>query len=151
MKNQISSFSIITPTKELYVIKGDFNIETPQPRCKLLFADQYLEIHPGDFWSDIKTTGLKNEGGVEFTNGKKPEKLIERAATVNGLTNLDLNYPDHSESNLSEILKIMNVNGLAINGFAMRSSLLKFCRNSNHFGHNSMLCFLRSQLLPLLF
>ena len=35
-----------------------------------------------------------------------PEKLIERAATVNGLTNLDLNYPDHSEDNLSEILKI---------------------------------------------
>ena len=49
-----------------------------------------------------------------------PEKLIERAGTVNGLTNLDLNYPDHSENNLSEILKIMNVNGLAINGFAMR-------------------------------
>ena len=77
-QNQISSFSIITPTKELYIIKGDFNIETPQPRCKLLFADQYLEIHPGDFWSDIKTTGLNNEGGVKFTNGKKPEKLIER-------------------------------------------------------------------------
>ena len=48
------------------------------PRCKFLFADQYLEIHPGDFWSDIKTTGLYNEGGVKFTNGKKPEKLIER-------------------------------------------------------------------------
>ena len=49
-----------------------------------------------------------------------PEKLIERASTVNGLTNLDLNYPDHSKDNLNEILKIMNANGLGINGFAMR-------------------------------
>ena len=29
--------------------------------------------------------------------------------------------------------------------------LLNFCRNVIHCGHNSMLCFLRSQLLPLLF
>jgi adenine-specific DNA-methyltransferase len=43
-----------------------------------LFADEYLTIHPGDFWSDIKTTGLENEGGVPFKNGKKPLKLLER-------------------------------------------------------------------------
>tara|TARA_B100001989_G_scaffold250762_1_gene228498 strand:+ start:1065 stop:1529 length:465 start_codon:yes stop_codon:yes gene_type:complete len=62
----------------MYLIKRDFNHESKLPRCKFLFADQYLEIHPGDFWSDIKTTGLDNEGGVEFKNGKKPEKLLER-------------------------------------------------------------------------
>ena len=44
----------------------------------MLFADDYLTVHPGDFWSDIKTTGLDNEGGVPFKNGKKPLKLLER-------------------------------------------------------------------------
>lgn len=78
LKEQIPAFSIITPRKKMYIIKGDFNHESKLPRCKFLFADQYLEIHPGDFWSDIKTTGLDNEGGVEFKNGKKPEKLLER-------------------------------------------------------------------------
>lgn len=32
----------------------------------------------GDFWSDINTGKLFNEGGVEFRNGKKPEFLIAR-------------------------------------------------------------------------
>jgi adenine-specific DNA-methyltransferase len=31
-----------------------------------------------DFWSDINTGKLFNEGGVEFSNGKKPEFLIAR-------------------------------------------------------------------------
>jgi adenine-specific DNA-methyltransferase len=43
-----------------------------------LFADDYLTVHPGDFWQDIKTTGLGDEGGVDFINGKKPEALIKR-------------------------------------------------------------------------
>ena len=32
----------------------------------------------GDFWDDINTGKLFNEGGVEFRNGKKPEFLIAR-------------------------------------------------------------------------
>lgn len=32
----------------------------------------------GDFWSDINTGKLFNEGGVDFRNGKKPEFLIAR-------------------------------------------------------------------------
>lgn len=32
----------------------------------------------GDIWSDIAINNLHNEGGVDFKNGKKPEKLIER-------------------------------------------------------------------------
>lgn len=73
-----SAFVVITSQSKAYLIKGDFNHETRLPRCKMLFADKYLEVHPGDFWSDIKTTGLDNEGGVDFKNGKKPEKLIHR-------------------------------------------------------------------------
>lgn len=31
-----------------------------------------------DVWSDIKWTGIANEGGVTLKNGKKPEKLLKR-------------------------------------------------------------------------
>jgi adenine-specific DNA-methyltransferase len=71
-------FCIETPQKKMYFMLVDYNIAQEQPRIKILFADDYLTQHPGDFWSDIKTTGLDNEGGVDFKNGKKPIKLIER-------------------------------------------------------------------------
>ncbi len=67
-----------TSQSKAYLIRGKFNHETRLPRCKMLFADKYLEVHPGDLWTDIKTTGLDNEGVVDFQNGKKPEKLINR-------------------------------------------------------------------------
>lgn len=73
-----AAFTITTPQNKAYLIRTDFNHETRLPRCKFLFADIYLEVHPGDFWQDIKTTGLDNEGSVAFSNGKKPEKLIKR-------------------------------------------------------------------------
>jgi adenine-specific DNA-methyltransferase len=76
-------FLITTPRDKAYVIDGSVNPDTPSPRSKVLFADEYLTIHPGDFWSDIKTTGLENEGGVEFKNGKKPLKLIDRIIRTN--------------------------------------------------------------------
>jgi len=76
-------FLITTPRDKAYVIDGSANPDTPSPRIKVLFADEYLTIHPGDFWSDIKTTGLENEGGVEFKNGKKPLKLIDRIVRTN--------------------------------------------------------------------
>jgi adenine-specific DNA-methyltransferase len=72
-------FTIVTPQKKKYVIRKDYNPAASQPRIKLLFADDYLTIHPGDFWQDIKTTGLDNEGGVDFRKGKKPEALLKRA------------------------------------------------------------------------
>jgi len=62
----------------MYIIKSDYNDETELPRCKLLFADRYLTVNSGDFWQDIKTTGLDNEGYVDFKNGKKPLKMISR-------------------------------------------------------------------------
>ncbi len=31
-----------------------------------------------DVWTDIKVTGIANEGGVKLKNGKKPEKLLKR-------------------------------------------------------------------------
>jgi adenine-specific DNA-methyltransferase len=78
VEQSASAFIIETPQKKLYVIKTAYNPSSAQPRIRLLFADDYLTVHPGDFWQDIKTTGLGDEGGVDFTNGKKPEALIKR-------------------------------------------------------------------------
>lgn len=74
----MSAFAIETPQRKLYVMKRDYNERRAQPRIRLLFADDYLTVHPGDFWQDIKTTGLGDEGEVDFTNGKKPEALLKR-------------------------------------------------------------------------
>ncbi|MEG1506658.1 MAG: site-specific DNA-methyltransferase, partial [Bacilli bacterium] len=76
--NNNSAFVIKTPQNKLYLIKNGYNTETSQPRIKLLFADRYLTNNPCDLWTDIKTTGLDNEGFVKFLNGKKPLKMVER-------------------------------------------------------------------------
>ena len=75
-------YSIVTPQKKMYFIKGDYSGDIEKPRIKILFADDYLTVNPCDFWQDIKTTGLDNEGFVDFRNGKKPLKLIERSITL---------------------------------------------------------------------
>ncbi|PHO09091.1 restriction endonuclease subunit M [Malaciobacter canalis] len=75
-KNQF--FSIQTSQKKLYIIKSDYDSSISQPRIKLLFADDYLTKYVTDFWDDIKTTGLGNEGGVDFPKGKKPIQILER-------------------------------------------------------------------------
>ena len=71
-------FTQITSQNKMYIIKGDFDITMKKPRTQVIFADEYLSYNPGDFWSDIKTTGLDNEGNVSLKNGKKPEVLIQR-------------------------------------------------------------------------
>lgn len=76
-------FIHITSNNKMYVIKGDYDLEKKKPRIQVLFADEYLTYNPCDFWDDIKTTGLDNEGaGVEFKNSKKPEALIQRILTI---------------------------------------------------------------------
>ena len=68
----------LSATGLIYLYKQKFNETAKQPRIQIIFADQNLSKNPGDFWSDIKTTGLDNEGGIDFKNGKKPEALIKR-------------------------------------------------------------------------
>ncbi len=75
-------FLVVTPRKKKYLIKSDYNQDSEQPRIRILFADDYLTANPGDFWQDIKTTGLDNEGGVDFKNGKKPLKLLDRLLKI---------------------------------------------------------------------
>jgi len=61
---------------------------------------------PETFWDDANI-----RPGV-------PE-LVKRAATVNGLTHLDLNYPDHAVGD-TNVVKTARDHGLEINGLAMR-------------------------------
>tara|TARA_B100000575_G_scaffold278384_1_gene265642 strand:- start:2090 stop:3055 length:966 start_codon:yes stop_codon:yes gene_type:complete len=48
------------------------------------------------------------------------QDLIRRASTVNGLTHVDLNYPDHANPSIKEIASFTDSVGLKINGLAMR-------------------------------
>ncbi len=61
-----------------YAVRSGFSEESSKPRVQLIFADENLAVHPGDLWTDFKTTGLDGEGGVDFKNGKKPEGLVGR-------------------------------------------------------------------------
>ena len=82
LEKETSVFGIVTPQNKMYFIRSDFNHQSRLPRCRLLFADLYLQVNLGDFWPDIKTTGLDNEGGVDFKNGKKPLKLLKRCINL---------------------------------------------------------------------
>jgi adenine-specific DNA-methyltransferase len=63
----------------MYLYKTGFDRQARQPRVQILFAQHNLLKNPGDFWTDIKTTGgVGQEGGVLFPNGKKPERLLKR-------------------------------------------------------------------------
>lgn len=47
-------------------------------------------------------------------------QMAERAAKVDGLTDVDLNYPDHVNEDPADLARKLGNMGLAINGFAMR-------------------------------
>ena len=46
--------------------------------------------------------------------------MAERAATVEGLTDVDLNFPDHVVESPATVARRIGDLGLAINGLAMR-------------------------------
>ncbi len=59
------------------------------------------------FWPDLKG---------------KPDtyQMIERAATVKGLTDVDLNYPQHIKNDVPKLKSFIADHGLNVNGMAMR-------------------------------
>ncbi|POO87833.1 site-specific DNA-methyltransferase [Clostridium sp. 3-3] len=72
-------FSVISrKEKKLYISKCNYLSNSKSPRVQVLFSDEYLEYTIGDLWTDISTTGLEFEGGINFKNGKKPLSLINR-------------------------------------------------------------------------
>lgn len=82
-KRKINSnkfFSVLSnKEKLLYIVKADYSEESNSPRVQVLFADDNLSVGLSDMWIDINTTGLEFEGNVDYKNGKKPLKLIDRA------------------------------------------------------------------------
>ncbi|TCP96839.1 xylose isomerase [Cricetibacter osteomyelitidis] len=50
-------------------------------------------------------------------------QVIERASTVKGLTDVDLNYPQHIHEDPKELRKFIEGCGLKVNGMAMRYSI----------------------------
>lgn len=72
----------------LFFYITNFNTETKQPRLQVIFADSNIYKNPCDFWQDIKTTGaIANEGGVNYNNGKKPLKLLNRLVKMTTTSN----------------------------------------------------------------
>lgn len=72
-------FSVLSSKdKLLYIVKSDYSEESTSPRVQVLFAEDNLQTVLGDIWVDISTTGLEFEGGVDYKNGKKPLKVIDR-------------------------------------------------------------------------
>ena len=71
--------ALLSAQKKVYLFKTLFDDTSKDPRIRIIFADKYLQYNPGDFWTDIKTSGgVGQEGGVLFPKGKKPEALIHR-------------------------------------------------------------------------
>lgn len=62
----------------LYFVRANYSNDSKKPRLQLIFAEDNLTVHPGDLWTDFRTTGLEAEGQVSFKNGKKPEALVAR-------------------------------------------------------------------------
>jgi adenine-specific DNA-methyltransferase len=77
-KNNNEVFFVKSARGMAYMVRGTFSETSTKPRVQLIFADDNLTVHAGDLWSDLKTTGLDGEGGVDFKNGKKPEALVSR-------------------------------------------------------------------------
>ena len=112
--NKIESrfFSYETSEKRLYILKNIEGIEMKKPRMQILFANKYLQTNPGDFWQFIKTTGLDNEGGVDFKNGKKPLKLLSAIQEIaDNKNSISLDFFSGSASMAESIIKLNSKDG----------------------------------------
>ncbi len=78
-KNKNKYFSVVSSKEKiLYIAKTDYDDDSKAPRVQIIFAEDNLKVNIGDIWNDISTTGLEFEGEVDFKNGKKPLKLMDR-------------------------------------------------------------------------
>ena len=58
---------------------------------------------------------------LDGTLSGTPADLVRRAATVEGLNEVDLNFPDHLDgSDATAMARVLADVGLGLNGFAMR-------------------------------
>ena len=92
IRNEYKELSQNSPDKVFYDSKGDNyyyrgrQMYFYSQKFHDCFTEEGIENLPshllGDFWSDINTGKLFNEGGVDFRNGKKPEFLIARILAI---------------------------------------------------------------------
>lgn len=85
-------FAYLTSGNKIYIIKNIYDSTNKKPRLQILFAKDYLSKNVGDFQNDIKTTGLDNEGGILFKNGKKTLKLIKRLISLKNKNSTILDF-----------------------------------------------------------
>ena len=77
------SFANIVCDKKLARVKSSRGLEYIWWEGKqMLFLSDYIKEFAGDLWTDISTINLNKEGYVDFSNGKKPLKLLERCLTL---------------------------------------------------------------------
>lgn len=76
--NNQDLFFVKSKNGMLYFVRANYSKDSKKPRLQLIFAEDNLTVHPGDLWTDFRTTGLEAEGQVSFKNGKKPEALVAR-------------------------------------------------------------------------
>lgn len=108
--------------------KGFANIQCDKPVAKvisstgieyiwwegkqMLFLSDYTTSFEGDLWYDISTINLNKEGGVDYQNGKKPQKLLTKLlSTVKNKDALILDFFAGSGSTGEAILSMNNVDG----------------------------------------
>lgn len=83
-----SSFEKLNIKKKLAKINSARGIEYIWWEGKqMLFLEDYISEYLCDLWLDISTINLNKEGGVDLSNGKKPEKLIERIINLSTAKN----------------------------------------------------------------
>jgi len=92
IRNTYKELSQNNPDKIFYIVDRDMKNEHYYYRGREMyfykdsfhncFTEEGYKDSPshlvGDFWVDINTGKLFNEGGIDFRNGKKPEFLIAR-------------------------------------------------------------------------
>ena len=73
------AFSKIRSSKKLMRVKSARGLDYVWWEGKqMLFLSDYVKSFEGDLWTDISTINLNKEGFVDFPNGKKPLKLLQR-------------------------------------------------------------------------
>jgi type III restriction-modification system: methylase len=77
LKNKDVIISRETNGGKVYALNGK-RLSTLDKTMKLISGEYKLVQLLGDLWTDIDFQNTQNQGGVSFTNAKKPEQLILR-------------------------------------------------------------------------
>jgi len=120
-------FFVKSSTGLIYFVKANFSNESKKPRLQIIFANDNLDTHPGDFWGHIKTTGLDNEGGVPYKNGKKPLSLLKALIKSNTFKDKESIVLDFFSGSASTAHAVMQMN--AKEGYSLKFIMAQLNEN----------------------